>query len=76
VNESDTKRPDAIVAEIVQQKLGYNIGFGEVKTDDAKKTETLLYQDIMKLGMFFKDTIDLYNLSNCITFQVVGKFKK
>jgi hypothetical protein len=75
VNETGSKRPDAIVAEIVQQKLRCTIGFSEVKTDDSKKkTESLLYQDMIRLGMISKDTIDLYDLSNCVTFQAVVKF--
>ncbi|KAI8880732.1 hypothetical protein K501DRAFT_131570, partial [Backusella circina FSU 941] len=69
VNETGFKRSDAIVAEIVQQKLGCNVGYGEVKTDDAKKSDILLYRDIHRLGSFAKDTIDLYDLSIYISLQ-------
>jgi hypothetical protein len=73
MEETGSNRPDAIVAEIVQQSLGGNIGSGEAKTDEARKHEALMYEDLLRLGVFSKDAIDFHNLPSAVSFQAVGR---
>ena len=41
--------------------------------EEAKKAPNMLVQDLLRLALFSKDTIDTKRLSSCKSFQAVGK---
>lgn len=73
VEDSKSKRPDAVVFSLLQNQYETAVCYGEAKLEEAKKAPNTLVQDLLRLALFSKDTIDNKRLSACMSFQAVGK---
>ncbi|KAL9542973.1 hypothetical protein MBANPS3_008337 [Mucor bainieri] len=71
---SRTKRPDAIFYQINQSMLGSKVGFGEVKSIEAKKKTRSLALDLYRLLHFAKDAMSQEGgPSQILLFQAIGR---
>lgn len=73
VEDSKSKRPDTVVFNMLQNQYDTGVCYGEAKLEEAKKAPNMLAQDLLRLALFCKDTIDAKRLSSCMSFQAVGK---
>jgi hypothetical protein len=71
-DESADKRPDAIISKIQQGDFGQSLGFGEVKLARPTTDNHALCHDLLRLGTFCKDTIDMNKLQAALAFQING----
>ncbi|KAI9357484.1 hypothetical protein BD770DRAFT_410800 [Pilaira anomala] len=71
-DESADKRPDAIISKIQQREFGQSLGFGEVKLARPTTDNHALCLDLLRLGVFCKDTIDINKLQAALAFQING----
>ncbi|KAK4519941.1 uncharacterized protein ATC70_010185 [Mucor velutinosus] len=71
--DSKSKRPDAVVFNMLQNQYDTSVCYGEAKLEEAKKVPNMLVQDLLRLALFSKDTIDTKRLSSCMSFQAVGQ---
>ncbi|KAI9261944.1 hypothetical protein EDC94DRAFT_635030 [Helicostylum pulchrum] len=70
--ESGSLRPDATISKIHQRDFGPSFGFGEVKVAYTSTDNHALCHDLLRLGVFSKDTIDINKLQAALTFQIHG----
>lgn len=71
---SRTKRPDAILYKINQSMLGTKVGFGEIKSIEAKKKTRSLAFELYRILHFAKDAISTEdNPSQVLLFQAIGR---
>ncbi|KAL9538392.1 hypothetical protein MBANPS3_010962 [Mucor bainieri] len=73
VEDSKSKRPDAVVFSMLQNQYDTGVCYGEAKLEEAKKTPNMLVQDLLRIALFSKETIDTKKLSSCLSFQAVGQ---
>ncbi|ORX47964.1 hypothetical protein DM01DRAFT_1292293, partial [Hesseltinella vesiculosa] len=52
---------------------GVNTGFGEVKRHSMAVNHHLVNWDLIRLGIFGKDAIDVHNLAGNLSIHVFGK---
>ena len=71
-DESADKRPDATISNIQQRDFGQSLGFGEVKLARPTTDNHALCHDLLRLGTFCKDTIDMNKLQAALGFQING----
>jgi hypothetical protein len=60
------------MAVMNQRRFNENCGFGEVKTAEALNNIYCLTKDLVRLDMFGKQAIDIYNMKATILFQAIG----
>ncbi|KAL7316694.1 hypothetical protein PS15m_003151 [Mucor circinelloides] len=58
---------------MLQNQYDASVCYGEAKLEEAKKAPNMLVQDLLRLALFSKDTIDTKRLSSCKSFQAVGR---
>ncbi|KAI8878081.1 hypothetical protein K501DRAFT_259306 [Backusella circina FSU 941] len=71
-DESADKRPDATISKIQQRDFGQSLGFGEVKLARPTTDNHALCLDLLRLGAFCKNTIDMNKLQAALAFQING----
>ncbi|KAI8967120.1 hypothetical protein BDF20DRAFT_1005100 [Mycotypha africana] len=71
-DESADMRPDATISKIQQRNFGQSLGFGEVKVARPTTDNHALCLDLLRLGAFCKDTIDMNKLQAALAFQING----
>lgn len=67
------KRPDACISELDGLYFDASLGFAEVKPSSQKQNKKAVSRDLIRLGMFAKNTFGECFLRGCLTVQVVGK---
>ncbi|ORX51912.1 hypothetical protein DM01DRAFT_1323768 [Hesseltinella vesiculosa] len=70
-NTLTAARPDSLITSMDGLYFGMSLGFAEMKPT----TNTSTYfaaKDLVRLGVFSKNSIDQNNLKGCLTIQVVG----
>lgn len=55
-----------------QRRFNGSHGFGEVKTAEALSDNYCLTKDLIRLGVFGKQAIDIYNMKATLLFQAIG----
>lgn len=73
--EGSKSRPDAIISEMKQLEYSGSLGLGEVKVNQGSASKFLLCQDLLRLAIFSKNTINVNKLEAAIAFQIHGKTK-
>ncbi|KAI7872593.1 hypothetical protein BDF14DRAFT_1877797 [Spinellus fusiger] len=63
-------RPDATITKIHQLKHGFNLGHGEVKAKSGVCDYHALCHDLLRLGVFSKDSLDYNKLEYALAFQI------
>lgn len=53
--------------------FGSSLGFGEVKWDAEKDNNYANCKDLLRIGIFFKASIDGNNMKGVLSYQVIGK---
>jgi hypothetical protein len=66
------RRPDAVMAIMHQRRFNESRGFGEVKTAEALSDNYCLTKDLVRLGVFGKQAIDIYSIKATLLSQVIG----
>lgn len=66
-------RPDACVSGLNGVTWGISRGFGEVKSSAEANNNYLVARDLIRLGIFAKNSIDLNNMKGCLVFQSIGR---
>ncbi|CAO3633350.1 unnamed protein product [Cunninghamella echinulata] len=66
-------RPDSSVTKVNGFKLDYNLGFGEIKSRHEVNNNAALSKDLVKLGVFSKNSIDIDSMNAVLTFQTIGR---
>jgi hypothetical protein len=81
-DKSPTRSPtfngnlDCIVTSFIHETYnGVNIGYGEVKPLSTANNHHLVNWDLVRLGMFGKNAIDVNKLAGCLSMHIVGKYQ-
>ncbi|KAI7852067.1 hypothetical protein BDC45DRAFT_537637 [Circinella umbellata] len=64
--------PDATISKIQRRDFGQSLGFGEVKLARPTTDNHALCLDLLRLGAFCKDTVDMNKLQAALAFQING----
>ncbi|CAO3600820.1 unnamed protein product [Absidia cylindrospora] len=61
--------PDNIITVMDGATFDYSRGHGEVKCH----TQASIEKDLVRLGVFFKNCIDVHDMKAVLTFQAIGR---
>lgn len=67
-----TYDPILLSLKYIKRNFGASLGFGEVKVSFATTDNYDLCHDLLRLGTFSKETIDMNKLPASMTFQIHG----
>lgn len=67
------RRPDSSISALDGVHLGSTLGYGEVKCYGQSKNNYVIAKDLIRLGVFSKNSIDIGKLEGVLTFQTIGK---
>ncbi|KAF7732365.1 hypothetical protein EC973_005261 [Apophysomyces ossiformis] len=67
------RRPDSSISKFDGVHLGLTLGFGEVKCHGESKNHYAIAKDLVRLGIFTKNAIDIGKLKGVLSFQAIGK---
>ncbi|KAG2207334.1 hypothetical protein INT47_006808 [Mucor saturninus] len=71
-DESAGKHPDSTISKIQQRDFGPSLGFGEVKVAQPTTDSHALCLDLLRLGTFSKDAVDMNELQAALAFHING----
>ncbi|CAO3623870.1 unnamed protein product [Cunninghamella blakesleeana] len=66
------RRPDSLINSLNDLHVGKSLGFGEVKAKYQSSNNFAIAKDLIRLGVFSKNGIDVGKLNGVITFQAAG----
>ncbi|KAI9025198.1 hypothetical protein CLU79DRAFT_855154 [Phycomyces nitens] len=69
---SGDKKPDATLTKLTQLSYGPSLGFGEVKVAQPTTNNNDLCHDLLRLGIFCKEAINIHHWNACLAFQIHG----
>ncbi|ORZ16317.1 hypothetical protein BCR42DRAFT_33741 [Absidia repens] len=67
------RRPDNIITVMNGEAFDYSRGYGEVKCHTQAKNKASIAKDLVQLGVFAKNCIDVHNMKAVLTFQAIGR---
>jgi hypothetical protein len=67
------RRPDSSISTLKGYSIDYSRAFGEVKSLVHANNSAAIGKDLVRLGLFAKNAIDIHNMAGILTFQAVGK---
>lgn len=68
------RRPDICITGLNGTNWKINHGFGEAKAYSESNNHFSLCKDLLRVGIFCKNSIDLGSMKAVLGIQVVGKF--
>lgn len=66
-------QPDACITKLNGAVWGTSRGFGEVKCFSQADNKYLASKDLVRLGHFTKNAIDVHDMDAVLAFQVMGR---
>ncbi|KAF7721195.1 hypothetical protein EC973_005126 [Apophysomyces ossiformis] len=66
-------RHDACTSTLNGTFWGTSCGFGEVKCFSQAENKFLVWKDLIRLGYFSKNAIDVHKMNGVLAFQVMGR---
>lgn len=67
------RRPDMCITVMKGSNWKNNRGFGEAKSSNENSNYFGLCKDLLRIGIFSKNGIDIFNMTSILGIQVVGK---
>ena len=68
------QRPDSVITHLDGLYYGPSLGFVEVKSAKQGNDKFSISNDLVRLGLLSKNSIDRSNARGCLAIQVVGKY--
>ncbi|KAI8875875.1 hypothetical protein K501DRAFT_201686 [Backusella circina FSU 941] len=75
VKVNSQRRPDVVTAVMNQRKFNESRGFGEAKTDEALNGNYCLTKNLIRLGIFGKQAIDVHSMNTTPHSQAIGNLR-
>lgn len=69
----NNERPDACISVLDGSNWGSTRGFSEAKCHSQAENKYLLAKDLVRLGIFSKNSIDVSNMKGVLAMQVIGR---
>ncbi|KAI9315490.1 hypothetical protein BX666DRAFT_2028399 [Dichotomocladium elegans] len=69
VPETETLRPDGHIYKMDQRRIGFSVGYVEVKPEESQPKKR--HEDMVRLVVFCKDTLEQKNMKAMIAIQAV-----
>ncbi|KAI9490495.1 hypothetical protein BDB00DRAFT_768739, partial [Zychaea mexicana] len=66
------QRPDSVISQLDGLSYGPSLGFVEVKSAKKGSGKFAVSNDLVRLGLLSKNSIDRSNVDGCLAIQVVG----
>ncbi|CAO3607412.1 unnamed protein product [Cunninghamella blakesleeana] len=67
------RRPDCIISIIEDNYEKASIGYGEVKQQSEASNHHSINKDLIRLGIFSKNSIDINNVKGVLSMHIVGQ---
>ncbi|CAO3652138.1 unnamed protein product [Cunninghamella blakesleeana] len=67
------RRPDNCITQLDGYDYDSNLGFGEVKSHHETNNKAAICKDLIRLGVFSKNSIDVGNMNAVLCFQAIGR---
>ncbi|KAG1468214.1 hypothetical protein G6F56_003967 [Rhizopus delemar] len=66
-------RPDIAITRLQGVRWRYNLGFGEAKPAQPDSNHFAICKDLLRVGVFCKNSIDSQNMDGVMGLQIVGR---